>query len=68
MGLKDFKKAEGNAKSAYEKAAGMKYRWAEGEIEGISEKGKGIRGKGKRNQRLKCKMRKVLYRRLSSAI
>ena len=29
--LEDFEQAEGNAKSAYEKAAGMKYRWAEGE-------------------------------------
>ncbi len=26
---KDFEKAESNAKSAYEKAVGMKYRWAE---------------------------------------
>jgi hypothetical protein len=29
MGLKDFEKAEGFAKSAYEKAVGMKYRWVE---------------------------------------
>ncbi len=28
---KDFEKAETNAKSAYEKAVGMKYRWAEGD-------------------------------------
>ena len=27
--LKDFEQAESNAKSAYEKAVGMKYRWAE---------------------------------------
>ena len=31
MGLKDFEKAESNANSAYEKAVGMKYRWAEGD-------------------------------------
>ena len=31
LGLKDFEKAESNAKSAYEKAVGMKYRWAEGD-------------------------------------
>jgi hypothetical protein len=30
LGLKDFEQAEGFAKSAYEKAVGMKYRWAEG--------------------------------------
>ena len=29
LGLEDFEKAESNAKSAYEKAVGMKYRWAE---------------------------------------
>ena len=29
MGLKDFEQAESNAKSAYEKGVGMKYRWAE---------------------------------------
>ena len=31
LALKDFEKAETNAKSAYEKAVGMKYRWAEGD-------------------------------------
>ncbi|MHC4071870.1 MAG: hypothetical protein ACYTGS_07555 [Planctomycetota bacterium] len=31
LGLKDFEQAESNAKSAYEKAVGMKYRWAEGD-------------------------------------
>ena len=31
MALKDFEKAEGFASSAYEKAVGMKYRWAEGD-------------------------------------
>ena len=31
MGLKDFERAESNANSAYEKAVGMKYRWAEGD-------------------------------------
>jgi len=31
MELKDFEKAEGFANSAYEKAVGMKYRWAEGD-------------------------------------
>jgi hypothetical protein len=30
LALEDFEQAEGNAQSAYEKAAGMKYRWAEG--------------------------------------
>jgi hypothetical protein len=30
LGLKDFVNAESNAKSAYEMAVGMKYRWAEG--------------------------------------
>ncbi len=29
MALKDYERAESNAKSAYEKAVGMKYRWAE---------------------------------------
>jgi hypothetical protein len=29
LGLKDFEEAESNAKSAYEKAVDMKYRWAE---------------------------------------
>ena len=28
---KEFEQAETNAKSAYEKAVGMKYRWAEGD-------------------------------------
>jgi hypothetical protein len=28
LGLKDFEQVESNAKSAYEKAVGMKYRWA----------------------------------------
>ena len=31
LGLKAFEKAETFAKSAYEKAVGMKYRWAEGD-------------------------------------
>ncbi|MHC4655307.1 MAG: tetratricopeptide repeat protein [Planctomycetota bacterium] len=31
LGQKDFDQAESNAKSAYEKAVGMKYRWAEGD-------------------------------------
>ena len=31
LGLKDFEKAERFANSAYEKAVGMKYRWAEGD-------------------------------------
>jgi len=31
LGLEDFEKAEGFANSAYEKAVGMKYRWAEGD-------------------------------------
>jgi len=31
LGLEDFEQAESNAKSAYEKAVGMKYRWAEGD-------------------------------------
>jgi len=31
LGQKDFEKAEGFANSAYEKAVGMKYRWAEGD-------------------------------------
>ncbi len=31
LGQKDLEKAESNAKSAYEKAFGMKYRWAEGD-------------------------------------
>jgi len=31
LGLKNFEQAEGFAKSAYEKAVGMKYRWAEGD-------------------------------------
>ena len=31
LGQKDFEKAQSNAKSAYEKAVGMKYRWAEGD-------------------------------------
>jgi hypothetical protein len=31
LAQKDFEKAESNAKSAYEKAVGMKYRWAEGD-------------------------------------
>ncbi|MBW8039065.1 MAG: hypothetical protein FVQ85_03600 [Planctomycetes bacterium] len=30
LALKDFEQAESKAKSAYEKAVGMKYRWAEG--------------------------------------
>ena len=38
LALKDFEKAEDNAKSAYEKAVGMKYRWAEGKLKGIREK------------------------------
>ena len=38
LGLKDFEKAESNAKSAYAKAVGMKYRWAEGKLKGIREK------------------------------
>ena len=29
LALEDFENAESNAKSAYEKAVGMKYRWAE---------------------------------------
>ncbi len=29
MGLEDFEQAEDKANSAYEKAVGMKYRWAE---------------------------------------
>ncbi len=32
LGLEDFEQAESNAKSAYEKAVGMKYRWAEGKL------------------------------------
>lgn len=32
LGLKDFEKAEGLANSAYEKAVGMRYRWAEGKL------------------------------------
>ena len=31
MAQEDFEQAETNAKSAYEKAVGMKYRWAEGD-------------------------------------
>ncbi len=31
LGLKDFVQAESNANSAYEKAVGMKYRWAVGD-------------------------------------
>ena len=31
LGIKDFEQAESNAKSAYEKAVSMKYRWAEGD-------------------------------------
>jgi len=31
LALKDFEQAESNANSAYEKAVGMKYRWAEGD-------------------------------------
>ena len=31
LGQKDFERAEGFANSAYEKAVGMKYRWAEGD-------------------------------------
>lgn len=31
LGLKDFEQAEAFASSAYEKAVGMKYRWAEGD-------------------------------------
>ncbi len=31
LGLKDFERAERFANSAYEKAVGMKYRWAEGD-------------------------------------
>ena len=38
LGQKDFERAESNAKSAYEKAVGMKYRWAEGKLKGKSEK------------------------------
>ncbi len=30
LGLGDYEQAESNAESAYEKAVGMKYRWAEG--------------------------------------
>jgi hypothetical protein len=37
LGLKDFEQAEGNAKSAYEKAVGMKYRWAEGKLKKIKD-------------------------------
>ena len=29
LGLEDFEKAQNKAKSAYETAVGMKYRWAE---------------------------------------
>ena len=32
LAQKDFVKAESNTKSAYEKAVGMKYRWAEGKL------------------------------------
>lgn len=32
LGLKDFERAERLANSAYEKAIGMKYRWAEGKL------------------------------------
>ena len=31
LAQEDFEQAESNAKSAYEKAVGMKYRWAEGD-------------------------------------
>ena len=37
LGLEDFEKAESNAKSAYETAVGMKYRWAEGKLKVKSE-------------------------------
>ncbi len=30
LGLEDFEQAKNDTKSAYEKAVGMKYRWAEG--------------------------------------
>jgi hypothetical protein len=42
LGLEDFEKAESNANSAYEKAVGMKYRWAEGKMKGKREKWKMI--------------------------
>ena len=38
LGLEDFEQAESNANSAYEKAVGMKYRWAEEKLKGIREK------------------------------
>jgi hypothetical protein len=34
---KDFEKVESNAKSVYEKAVGMKYRWAEGKLKKIKD-------------------------------
>ena len=37
MGFKDFEQAESKAKSAYEKAVGMKYRWAEGKLKKIKD-------------------------------
>ena len=42
--LKDFEQAESNAKSAYEKAAGMKYRWAEGDAEDLLGEIYSVRG------------------------
>ena len=39
LAQEDFEKAKKFTKSAYEKAVGMKYRWAEGKLKGKSEKG-----------------------------
>jgi len=44
LGLEDFEQAESNAKSAYEKAAGMKYRWAEGDAADLLGQIYSIRG------------------------
>jgi len=37
LGRKDYEEAGKFAKSAYEKAVGMKYRWAEGRIRGFEQ-------------------------------
>lgn len=59
MELKDFEKAESNANSAYEKAVGIKYSWAEGdaadllgEMTGLRQFAAGAGLGGRRRRRL----------------